>query len=1054
MRTMARLLTGLVVLFGLAPGEALRAEEIGLPRSLDPRLKLELVAEQPALVTPTGIDVDERGRVFVIESNTHFPPEGYKGHPTDRVLIFPERAQSGAAPADVKPIVFADGFTHAMSVVVKPAWFPVPPVSDPREPKANETRAPATTVYVATRRDIFVLHDFDGDGKADSRYVLVHLETDGNYPHNALAGFALHPVGWLYFGFGENLGAEYALSGPDGTKLSGGGEGGNVYRCRADGTGLEQWCTGFWNPHASTCDAFGRLFTVDNDPDSRPPCRLMQLFPGGDFGYRFRNGRRGLHPFSSWDGESPGTLPMVAGTGEAPSGIVAIESEAFPKEYQGDLLVGSWGDHRIDRFRLVPHGAGFRSKHEPLIVGSPEFRPVGLAFAPNGNLYFTDWVRRDYTLHGQGRLWRVVASGAVTAGRGEGLSSPTMLRRRLAAHELSRTAKGRQSLLEMVTLGQTTVPARERCEALWALFRHARISEGLSEVLAEAAKLPMVKRAPFEADEAQLAALDLLTLFQPVSSLSEAKRKELDSLLVRCLVGEYTNRPDAGPLVLAARWGGDLAGAATGIALPPDGIPTEEKWFTDPYLFSALIARGLPAGADLLAAWQQADDPHQRLLLLLTRRRTAPRSETVTTQLLDGVLSAKSPHDALTRAALQWVGESKLDALRPKVVALLRESPLSYDLFLATLACLDLLDGVPAAEFEKTLGAKHALPILTDATAPDKTRALALRVISVKDPVLTAEAARGWLSESTPALRSETLRLLPLLESPWAGELLRKATSDARKPASARSDAAAGLARFVGRAFEESPVAHAANIRAALLDLAGSENVFLREEGLRGLRGVDLGGGADQLLAARLRMALDRLKPGSMERTDLAEQIVLSVPGLIPLIEPAAPLGVQPRDPAAAPVAPDEITAALGDRVGSEVAGRRLFHHAKGPQCGACHTVQNRGGSIGPDLSTIARSRTRAQLLTAILDPHRDVAPQYTTWAIETESGIIHTGLVLRDSTNSVELGLPDGKTLSIKTAEIVSRTALMKSVMPERLGERMTTSELADLVAYLLTLH
>jgi putative membrane-bound dehydrogenase-like protein len=1042
-----------------------------LPRSLDPRLKIELVAEQPALVTPTGIDVDERGRVFVLESNTHFPPEGYKGHPTDRLLIFPEAAAPGIAgakliaPADVKPIVFADGFTHAMSVVVRPAWFPAPPASDPRDPKANETRKPATTVYVATRRDIFVLHDFDGDGKADSRYVLIHLETEGNYPHNALAGFALHPVGWLYFGFGENLGAAYTLSGPDGTKLSGGGEGGNVYRCRPDGTSLEQWCTGFWNPHASTCDAFGRLFTVDNDPDSRPPCRLMQLVPGGDYGYRFRNGRRGLHPFSSWDGEIPGTLPMVAGTGEAPSGIAAIESATFPKEYQGDLLVGSWGDHRIDRFRLVPHGAGFRSKHEPLITGSPEFRPVGLAFAPSGTLYLTDWVRRDYNVHGHGRLWRVVSSDPAPARTPaplvsrERLASPTLSVRRAAANEMTRTADGRNVLLEMVALHQTTVPARERCEAMWALLRHTRTSEGMSEVLTAAAKLPLVKREPFTADEAQLAALDLLTQFRPETTLSAQTRKQLENLVVRLslgdlvapwLVGDYSKRPEAGPLVLAARWGGDLARAATGIALPPNGIPNDPKWFQDPYLFSALIARGTPEGAELLAAWKQSDDPTQRLWLLLTRRRAAPRSEKVTTQLLDDVLSAKRPPDSLTRAALQWIGEARLETLRPKVAAVLRQPGLSYDLLLATLASLDLLDGVPPAEFEKTLGAKHALPILSDASAPDETRALALRVISVKDPVLTADAARGWLSGNTPALRAETLRLLPLLESAWAGELLRQAVSNARNPVDARVEAAAGLARFVGRPFEESTVAHAGNVRAALMDLAGSDDARLREEGLRGLRGVDLPAGGDVLLAARLRAVLNRLDVQARDRKDLAEQIVLSVPGLIPSIQPAAPLGVQPRDPAAAPVPAAEITARLGDRPGDPLAGRRLFHHAKGPQCGACHTVQNRGGGVGPDLSTIARSRTREQLLTAILDPHRDVAPQYTSWAIETESGIVHTGLVLRDSTNSVELGLPDGKTLSIKTSEIASRTPLTKSVMPERLAERMTTSELADLLAYL----
>ena len=79
------------------------------------------------------------------------------------------------------------------------------------------------------------------------------------------------------------------------------------------------WATGFWNPHASCVDGFGRMFTVDNDPDDRPPCRMLHIIPGGDYGYRFRNGRRGIHPFTAWDGELPGTLPMVSGTGEAPN---------------------------------------------------------------------------------------------------------------------------------------------------------------------------------------------------------------------------------------------------------------------------------------------------------------------------------------------------------------------------------------------------------------------------------------------------------------------------------------------------------------------------------------------------------------------------------------------------------------------------------------------------------------------------------------------------------------------------------------------------------------
>ncbi len=98
-----------------------------------------------------------------------------------------------------------------------------------------------------------------------------------------------------------------------------------------DGTEMTFWATGFWNPHASCIDAFGRLFTVDNDPDSRPPCRLLHVIRGGDYGYRFRNGRKGLHPFAAWNGELPGTLPMVAGTGEALSASSPTSTTPFPR---------------------------------------------------------------------------------------------------------------------------------------------------------------------------------------------------------------------------------------------------------------------------------------------------------------------------------------------------------------------------------------------------------------------------------------------------------------------------------------------------------------------------------------------------------------------------------------------------------------------------------------------------------------------------------------------------------------------------------------------------
>ena len=71
------------------------------------------------------------------------------------------------------------------------------------------------------------------------------------------------------------------------------------------------------------------------------------------------------------------------------------------------MLVTSWGDHRIEQYRLEPHGASFRAVMKPVVAGGDDFRPVGIATAPDGSVYISDWVDKSYTLHGKGRIWRL-----------------------------------------------------------------------------------------------------------------------------------------------------------------------------------------------------------------------------------------------------------------------------------------------------------------------------------------------------------------------------------------------------------------------------------------------------------------------------------------------------------------------------------------------------------------------------------------------------------------------------------------------------------------------
>jgi len=355
--------------------QPLLAEE---PLSLVEGVRIERLLSEPDLVTPVGCSVAPSGEIFVVESHTHFPPENYDGPKNDRIWRFADRD--------------GDGTLETRQVVVDDTRFTMQVLAD----------AGDGWLYFSTRNAVF-RQPLNSRG-SNQRQTLLQLKTEADYPHNGLSGLAYDPRGLLYVGIGENFGATHQLTGSDGMVIGGSGEGGSVYRMRSDGSGLERIGTGFWNPFGMCFDLAGRLWVVGNDPDASPPCRLLHLVPGGDYGFQFRFGRAGTNPLQAWNGQLPGTLGFAAGTGEAPCAVVA---------HRGWLWVTSWGDNRIERYRLQADGAQLTGLPEVVIQGGPLFRPTGMGLGPDGALYVCDWVDRSYTLHKLGRLWRITCDARV-----------------------------------------------------------------------------------------------------------------------------------------------------------------------------------------------------------------------------------------------------------------------------------------------------------------------------------------------------------------------------------------------------------------------------------------------------------------------------------------------------------------------------------------------------------------------------------------------------------------------------------------------------------------
>jgi putative heme-binding domain-containing protein len=122
--------------------------------------------------------------------------------------------------------------------------------------------------------------------------------------------------------------------------------------------------------------------------------------------------------------------------------------------------------------------------------------------------------------------------------------------------------------------------------------------------------------------------------------------------------------------------------------------------------------------------------------------------------------------------------------------------------------------------------------------------------------------------------------------------------------------------------------------------------------------------------------------------------------------------------------------------------------------CLKCHTVNKQGGQIGPDLSAIGKKASRENLLESILLPSKAVADQYVSWVIETQNGIVLTGLIVEDAADHVLLRDANGKDTRIDKKSIASRSKSPSSLMPGDLIGAMTNADLVDVVEYLLTLQ
>ena len=131
---------------------------------------------------------------------------------------------------------------------------------------------------------------------------------------------------------------------------------------------------------------------------------------------------------------------------------------------------------------------------------------------------------------------------------------------------------------------------------------------------------------------------------------------------------------------------------------------------------------------------------------------------------------------------------------------------------------------------------------------------------------------------------------------------------------------------------------------------------------------------------------------------------------------------------------------------GDATRGAVLFEE----RCAACHQFKGKGKALGPDLASVV-SNGPEKLLVSILDPNREVAPNYMAWTAETREGESTTGLLATDDASGVLLRLAGGLETRVPRDRVARLKPEGRSLMPEGLEAGLAPQQMADLLAHLL---
>ena len=988
------LLTGVLTFTGCRKELPSSLEQDALATfELEPGFKIELVASEPLIGDPVDIEIDEYGRLYVVEMPGY--PLDKSG--TGKIKLLSDTDGDGRMD---KSTVFAEGLVLANSIM---RW--------------------KKGVIVTDAPNVLYLEDTDGDGRAEIRDTLLTGFALSNPQHN-LNNPVLGIDNWIYLAHERAVGTDtykedfgdpgrdiFYPDQPQSPRL-GINAGGRSVRFQPDHHTLEM--TSSASQFGHTFDAWGHHLQVNNSNHVFQEI-IAETYLRRNPDLLISDATQSL----SDHGEAAEVFPIThtpehqlltdVGVITSACGITTYLGGAFPPPFDNVTFVAEPVSNLVHVDQLKDQGVSFmasriRPHNEFLASTDAKFRPVNTYIGPDGALYIVDYYRQIiehpewmgeevvnsgalYNDTDKGRIYRVTPSNAPPADWTKGLalgdatndqlveklSNPNIWWR-LNAQRLLVDRGNKEVVPALIEMTNNPTSSMGRLHALWTL-------EGMGELKAE---------------QVETALKDSVAgIRENAIKLAELHLSDAPHLAAALLPLQEDSNPKVRFQLLCT----------LGFLNTPEVIQVRNKLLfrdmDDEWVQIAALSASSSQTSSLLKAVLENNrgelTAYSSLIQRLTTMVGAVGDSKAINQLIEKATRIESEDQrAWQGSALEGLAQGMESNKSTSAISEAEQNLLIKTFFehpsdpvrKASLHLLKVI-GIKNEKIAKN-AIEKAVSIANDHNQPDDRRAEAVDFISLRNPSPhTPLLMKLFVPTEQLSIQLAALRTLSFIPDTTVCIYLLK----------------------------QWPVL-TPEIRDAAV------KTFLSNE-------------------ARVAMLLNAIESGKIQVTDLSwgRKVGLMAQSNEKLRNQARALFTKNND--------KEVNAAYQQAFeleGDVINGKNVYQQ----QCALCHQIRGTMGiTLGPDLGTI-HNWSREAIMANILAPNQSISSGYDLWVVELKNGESIQGIIASETPGAITLRNNGSPEKTIKRQDIKSLKALTMSVMPSGLEKQINVQQMADLLAFL----